>query len=122
GKDRKGLAAKLFSGLKGAAAGAVTAATVSQLGLLGSMLTPGGLLGGALVGAAINISGVGEKFNQFLFGKKDADGKVMQNGLFNRMGKAFERNVSDPAKNWVKYTGEQFAWWAKEKIEVPFRL
>ena len=122
GKDRKGLAAKLFSGLKGAAAGAVTAGTISQLGLLGSMLTPGGLLGGALVGAAINISGVGEKFNQFLFGKKDADGKVMQNGLFNRMGKAFEMNVIDPAKNWVKYTGEQFAWWAKEKIEVPFRL
>ena len=122
GKKKKGLVGKLFSGLKGAAAGAITAATISQFGLLGSMLTPGGPIGGALLGAALNISGVGDKFNDFLFGKKDKDGKIMKNGLFSRMGKAFEMNVVDPAKNWIKYTGEQFAWWAKEKIEVPFRL
>lgn len=122
GKKKKGLVGKLFSGLKGAAAGAITAATISQFGLLGSMLTPGGPIGGALLGAALNISGVGDKFNDFLFGKKDKDGKTLKNGLFSRMGKAFEMNIIDPAKNWIKYTGEQFAWWAKEKIEVPFRL
>lgn len=120
--DSKSMTGKMLAAAKGAGVGALTAATISQFGLLGSMVTPGGPIGGAIVGAALGLTGVGDKLESWLFGSKDAEGKRQKDGLFSRLGKAIELNVVDPAKNWIKYTGEEMAWWLKEKVEVPFRL
>lgn len=122
GTRKRGVLSKFISAIKGGAFGAVTGATISQLGLLGSTLVPGGPIGAAVVGFAGSILGAGDKFQRYLFGDEDKDGKRDKSGLFSRLGKAFELNVIDPAKNWIKYTGKEFAYWAKEKIEVPFRL
>ena len=121
-KQKKGLLGKLFTGLKSGALAGIGGAAIGQLGVLGAALTPGGPIGAAVVGFAASVLGAGDKFQKYLFGNEDDKGKRDKSGLFSRLGKAFEMNIIDPAKNWIKYTGQEFAYWAKEKIEVPFRL
>ena len=46
-----------------------------KLGLLGSILLPGGPIGGAIVGTALGFLGQSDKFKNWLFGSKDENGE-----------------------------------------------
>ena len=60
----------------GIAGGAITMAMVSKMGLLGSMLTPLGPVGGALIGRGLSIRSQSDTFRRWLFGdKKDKNEK-----------------------------------------------
>lgn len=121
-KEDRGLISKIFSGIKGAAGGVITATTLSQAGLLGSVFGLGGPIGAAIAGASLGILGVGKKFDEYLFGKKDEQGKRKKTGLFSRLGTYINMQIAQPVSHYLTSTAEQFAWWAKEQIEVPFRM
>ena len=60
----------------------------SSLGVLGMQLLPGGILGGALLGAGMGILKNSESFKTMLFGEKDEDGKRSGKFLSNSFNKA----------------------------------
>lgn len=122
GKEKKGLGKKALSLLKWAGMGAVGGATLSQMGILGGALSFGGPIGAAIAGATIGIFSSEERFQNYLFGNKDKEGKRKKDGLFSRISTAIELNLIEPAKNWFNTTAEQFAWHLKSAIEVPARL
>ena len=62
----------------------------SGLGVLGMQILPGGILGGALLGAGLGILKNSDRVQEMLFGKKDADG--------NRQGK-FLSNMANKSKD-----------------------
>ena len=113
---------RVMKGMGAAGAGALGATALSQMGILGSTLTFGGPIGTAIAGAAIGILGTSEKFQQYVYGTKDEDGKRKKDGLLSRFTTMLQLNLVEPVSQYFKTTTEQFAWWAKEKIEVPFRL
>lgn len=120
--SKKGISKKLLTALKGAGMGLLASATIGKMGILGSTLTFGGPIGSAIAGAALSILATGKKFDEYLYGKEGADGKRKKTGLFSRIGKALELNFIEPISSYVMSTTEQLAWWAKEKVEVPFRM
>ena len=68
--------------------------TVSQFGaggVLTSALLPSGVIGGALLGAALGILKNNESFQSMLFGEKGADGKRSGTWLSNHWNKSKER-------------------------------
>lgn len=113
---------KFLNMIKGAAGGVITAGTLGQLGLLGSVFSLGGPVGAAIGGAAVGIAASTQKFQDYLYGEQGEDGKRKKTGLFSRIGKAIELHVVEPFGNYLVSTGQEFMWWAKEKIEVPFRM
>lgn len=58
------------------------AKSILGFGLLPSFLLPGGPIGGAILGAGISIARKSEKFQEFMFGTEDEDGKKI-GGLFS---------------------------------------
>ena len=72
----------------------VLPSTVSQFGaggVLTSALLPSGVIGGALLGAALGILKNNESFQSMLFGEKGADGKRSGTWLSNHWNKSKER-------------------------------
>ncbi|MGL5718136.1 MAG: hypothetical protein ACRCX2_34345, partial [Paraclostridium sp.] len=65
-------------------------AFVPGLGILGSLFTPFGMIGGALTGMGVSIAGTSDKFKNWLLGDVDADGKrqggVLSKSLSNNLG------------------------------------
>jgi hypothetical protein len=122
GKKKGSFVGKILNTLKGSAFGAIGAAGLSQMGLLGSAFSFGGPIGAAIAGAAVGIAGASDKFNDYLYGTKDDKGKRTKDGLFSRIGTMLKLNFIEPASIWFQSTAEEFMWWAKEKIEIPFRL
>lgn len=122
GKKKRTIPQKIWSGLKGAAGGLLTAGTIGQMGLLGGALTFGGPIGAAIAGAAIGIASTSDQFQNYLFGEEGKDGKRKKTGLFSRIGKMIEMHLLEPAGNYITTTAQQFAWYAREKLEVPFRM
>lgn len=109
-------------GLLGAGAGVLASATIGQMGVLGSALTFGGPIGAAIAGSAIGIASLSDKFHDFLFGKENKDGKPEKSGMIDRFKDFLNINFIEPVGLYFKHTASEFAWWAKDKIEVPFRL
>lgn len=122
GKKKRSIPQKIWSGLKGAAGGLLTAGTIGQMGLLGGALTFGGPIGAAIAGAAVGIASTSDQFQDYLFGEEGKDGKRKKTGLFSRIGKMIEMHLLEPASNYITSTAQQFAWYAREKLEVPFRM
>lgn len=94
--------------LTGAAAGAITAGIVSKMGLLGSMLTPLGPVGGAMIGLGLSIRAQSDTFKKWLFGngksKSDDDYQAGVIGQFTNMLQVhmlrpFKRVVTDLAED-----------------------
>ncbi len=111
--------------LAGAGAGLLTHTAISQMGVVGSALGVGGPIGAAMLGGAIGIASVGDKFNKFLFGSEiERDGKKMNDGtgFISRFQTMLDVNLFQPMGQGFLDTAEEFAAWAKMKIEVPFRL
>ena len=59
----------------------------SGLGVMGMQLLPGGILGGALIGAGVGLIKNSDKFKTFLFGPEDQDGKRSGTFLSNSFNK-----------------------------------
>lgn len=94
--------------LTGVAAGAITAGVVSKMGLLGSMLTPLGPIGGAMIGLGLSIRAQSDTFKKWLFGngknKSDDDYQAGVIGQFTNMLQVhmlrpFKRVVTDLAED-----------------------
>ena len=118
-KNRK----RILQMLKGAAGGAITASLVGQMGILGSALTLGGPIGGAIMGTAIGIASSSDRFNQYIFGTKDPDSEDRKkDGLIGRFQTALELDVLEPMKTWFTDEATQFAMWSREKLEIPARM
>ena len=123
-KDISGARKMLGMGAIGGAGGALTAAMVGKVGLLGAMLTPGGLIGGALLGTAVGIAAGGNRFSKWLFGEKDPETKERKGGMVQKFGnfmhtevfapmKSKMQNILDDMKTTVKYD-------ILEHIRLPF--
>ena len=125
GKDGKGsgkIGTKALKLLKSAGLGALTATTISQMGLLGASFGLGGPIGGAIAGLAVGMLGGVDKFDNYLYGTKDEDGKRKKDGLFSRAATMIQMQILEPAGNWFQNTMVDFAWWLKDKVEVPLRI
>lgn len=61
-----------------------------SLGVLGMQILPGGILGGAMLGAGIGIIKHSDTFKNLLFGKKDEDGKRSGTFISDSWNKAKE--------------------------------
>lgn len=83
----KGLSAKAAVGVGG--------------GLLLSLFTPLGPVGGAAAGLAASIATNGDKFKQFLFGKKNENGELEEAGLFQKLGNDITAKVINPLRDGV---------------------
>ena len=71
---------------------AVKTALASQMGLLGSILLPGGPLGAALIGTTVGFLKQSETFNKWLFGEKNEDGRRMGGFLPKSLVDSIEEN------------------------------
>ncbi len=118
----------LKNGLKGLGIGALTGLTLSKMGLVGSALSMGGPVGMGLIGLGLGIASQTDRFKQFLFGTEELDengnptGRKLKNGLLHEVRNSLVVNIFDPVKQTVHDEMTNFAYWAKDKIEYPFRL
>lgn len=116
----------LMKKLKGIGIGAAAGAAMSNMGILGSALSFGGPIGGAIVGSAVGMAAMAPKFQSYLFGDidpNDPEGKKRKgNGLLSRVSHALDLNVIEPMSNWLSETGQQFFLFVKEKFEYPMRI
>lgn len=114
-------------GFKGAAKGAVSASVIGKMGFLGSAMTLGGPIGGAILGLGIGIASQTKKVQEMLFGTEefDEDGNSKgrhKDGLIHRLRNTLVMNVLEPIKGAIDEKVEDFAFWAKDKLWYPFRL
>lgn len=98
--DELSTGGKLFGmGMIGAGGGALTAAMIGKLGILGASLTPGGVIGGALVGLGLAIKASKDNFKSWLFGEKDKNGKKTREGVLGQFRNMMIVNVVHPLRN-----------------------
>ena len=105
-KDQAGLSLTgktVGMGATGAAAGALTATLLSQIGFMPAMLTAGGPIGGAIVGLGLAIKAQSDTFSRWLFGnKKKKDDPEYQAGVIGQLGNTLQAYVVQPFKNTVQ--------------------
>lgn len=117
----------LSRGLKGLGIGALTGATLSQMGFIGSALSLGGPVGMGIAGLGLGIASSSSRFNELMFGTEEIGedgqptGRRIKDGWVNQMRNSFVVNIADPVKAKIEGEATKFAYWAKEKIEFPFR-
>jgi hypothetical protein len=105
-KDQAGLSLTgktVGMGATGAAAGALTATLLSQIGFMPAMLTAGGPIGGAIVGLGLAIKAQSDTFSRWLFGnRKKKDDPEYQAGVIGQLGNTLQAYVVQPFKNTVQ--------------------
>lgn len=98
--DEVSAGSKLFGmSVIGAGGGALTAAMIGKLGILGASLTPSGVIGGALVGLGLAIRASKDNFKSWLFGEKDKNGKKTREGILGQFRNMMLVNVVHPLRN-----------------------
>ena len=88
------------------------------VGLLPSMLLPGGPIIGAVLGLAGGIAASSSKFQEFLFGEKDVDGK-RYGGLFTKVHNWFDTTVMGGLKLKIAELNDNVYGFLKGKIFNP---
>ena len=88
------------------------------VGLLPSMLLPGGPVIGSLLGLAGGIAASSDKFQQFLFGDKDIDGK-RYGGLMTQFSNWFDTTVMSPMKIKMTEINDNIYGFVKGKVINP---
>lgn len=88
------------------------------VGLLPSFLLPGGPVAGAMLGLAGGIAASSDKFQQFLFGDKDIDGK-RYGGLMTQFSNWFDTTVMSPLKVKMTEINDNIYGFVKGKIINP---
>jgi len=104
----------------GAIGGAGIAAVIGKMGFLGAMLTPGGLIGGAVLGAAAGIALSSDRWKKALFGEWDDKTGLRKGGLLGKFTNWFGLEVMHPLGNQLKQINLNFQKWFTEKISNPF--
>ena len=89
------------------------------VGLLPSFLLPGGPITGAMLGLAGGIAASSDKFQQFLFGDKDIDGK-RYGGLMTKFTNWFDTTVVTPFKIKATEINDNIYQFVQSKIVNPF--
>ena len=92
GKNKFGMA------VSGAGIGFLSSSVIGQMGLVGAFLTPGGPIGGALIGAALGIASSSDKFRDFMFGEYDEEEGKRKGGLVGKMTDYLNIEVFQPMK------------------------
>ena len=86
----------------GAGTGALTAAILGKMGIIGSALTPAGPIGGAVLALGLSIKAQSGTFREWLFGKKDGldikGHKEKKQGLVGQIGNMLKANLLNPMK------------------------
>lgn len=85
---RKKAPKHLVGGIIGAAAGASMGGST---GLLGSLILPGGPIGGAIVGMGVSILSESETFKRIMFGEKGEDGQRTGGIISQELQKTFKK-------------------------------
>lgn len=94
-------------GATGAAAGALTATLLSQIGFMPAMLTAGGPIGGAIVGLGLAIKAQSDTFSRWLFGnRKDKNDPEYKAGVIGQLGNTLQAHIVQPFKNTVEYIAD----------------
>ena len=104
----------------GALSFGAASAVIGQFGLLGAMLTPGGVLGAAILGAATGIAISSEKFRNFLFGKEDEKTGLKEAGLFNKLSNVFSISIVEPFKIKMSEISDSISHWFEKEIGNRF--
>ncbi|MFA6832234.1 MAG: hypothetical protein WCR36_08205, partial [Bacteroidaceae bacterium] len=125
----RGSKSAAIGGLKGAGIGLGTGVVVSNLGVLGSVLTPAGPIGAAVLGAAIGISSVSEKFQTLMFGSKKydkdgnpIDGERYKDGIMSKLQMYLKTQVIEPVTQTLQRNLVDFGLWSVKHIKSPFEL
>ena len=103
-KETKDFKKRLGMGVIGAGTG----------GLLGFMA--GGPIVGALAGLALGVKSSGKKFNQWLFGEKDENGKKIKEGMVGKVGNWMHVEVFAPMKTKFLGIADDFKNTMKNKV------
>ena len=82
------------------------------VGILGSFFLPGGPILGGLIGAGASMALNSEKFQEYLFGKKDEDGK-RSGGLLHR--------AADKASDFMFDQTEKLTLWMDKNVINPLK-
>lgn len=99
-------------------AGGLGIGLAQGVGLLPSMLLPGGPVVGSLIGLAGGIAASSDKFQQFLFGDKDIDGK-RYGGLMTQFTNWFDTTVMSPMKIKMTEINDNIYGFVKGKVINP---
>ena len=111
---KKHLPNMAFGALSFGAAGAV----IGQMGIMGAMLTPGGPIGAAVLGAATGIAISSKRFKTWLFGKDDKNG-VHEAGVYDKAKNMLSINFQRLGLK-LKKMSFNVKWWFKEEIGNRF--
>lgn len=124
----KNNAPALKKGAAGAAIGALTGLTLSNMGFIPAMFSLGGPVGGAIGGLAIGIASSTKKFNEWIFGSEELDengnptGKRNKDGLLGRVSNLLMVHVFEPIGDTAKKVALNISDHVKDAIAIPFRL
>lgn len=114
----------LGMGAVGAGGFALGSAVIGKMGLMGAMVTPGGPLGAAVIGAAVGIASSGNKFSRWLFGEKDEETGKRKGGMIQKFGNYMHVEILAPMKSKVLDIIEDAKTTLKfdilENIRLPF--
>ena len=117
----KGMKKHLSNMAFGALSFGAGAAVLGQMGFMGMMLTPGGPLGAAILGAAAGFGISSEKFRKFLFGDIDEKTGVKKSGLFDQVKNVFSLEIAAPFKLQLQRMSENIRYWFVDSIAIPFK-
>lgn len=98
-KTNKSFLDKIKKFLPAGAAGAIGGALVGTsvgihgAGLIGSLFLPGGPISGAILGVGLSMLAKSDKFQKFMFGEKDADGKRTGGMISQKTQDAFKKSL-----------------------------
>lgn len=114
----------LGMGAIGAGGFALGSAVIGKMGLMGALVTPGGPLGAAVIGAAVGIAASGNKFSKWLFGEKDEETGKRKGGMIQKFGNYMHVEILAPMKSKVLDIIEDAKTTLKydilENIRLPF--
>lgn len=106
----------------GAAAGAITLGTLTNVGILGLSLGPAGPIGGALLGLGGAILAQKKNFKEWLFGKVDPETGEKREGIFGKFKNMLYGTVFLPMKNTAKDLGRRFKTFFYYDVLSKFNL
>lgn len=111
-------------GIIGAGTGAITAAMLGKMGIIGAAMTPLGPIGGAIMGLGLSIKAQSGNFHKWLFGEKDGldinGKKAKKQGVLGQLGNMINANLLRPFKTQLKYIAKDFMLTIKHDVLSPF--
>lgn len=122
--DTASLGKSAGMGIIGAGTGAITAAMLGKMGIIGAAMTPLGPIGGAILGLGLSIKAQSGNFHKWLFGEKDGlninGKKAKKQGVIGQLGNMLNANLVRPFATQLKYISKDFMLTLKHDVLSPF--